>query len=78
MFEIRWNVFVVRVRAGEFGIVRVRLRIVPVEFLRAAPDFVAVTDETQQASIQHQTLVVCSVKLRIRSRYCSRRCSQIS
>ena len=44
MLDVRWDVLVVRIRAGECRIVWVWLRIVPVELLIALPDLVAIAD----------------------------------
>ncbi|MBK1720517.1 hypothetical protein CKO27_23385 [Thiocystis violacea] len=42
MLDIRMDVPVVRMRGGEVGIIRVRLRVVPVEQLAILPDLIAI------------------------------------
>ncbi len=53
MFDVGWNVFMMRMSADKRGIVGMWLRIVPVKFFRAAPDFVAVADDLQHISVKH-------------------------
>ena len=42
VFDVGWNVFVMRMSFPESRLLRVRLRIVPEQFVLSSPDFVAV------------------------------------
>jgi len=45
VFDVGRDVFVMRMRGGQRGVVGVGLRIVPVQFLATAPNFVAITGD---------------------------------
>lgn len=53
VFYVRRHVFVMRMSAGQRALIRVRLRIVPIKFLCATPDFVTITDNQQRFPINH-------------------------
>ena len=57
MLDVRRDVLVVRVCAGQRGLARMGLRIVPVQLLAAAPDLVAVTFDGQRPCIPGQAFV---------------------
>ena len=53
MFGVRRKMLVVRVSALQMRIVRMRLRVVPVQFLFATPDLVPIpVDDDRQAIVQ--------------------------
>lgn len=53
--DVRWDVLVMRLCAAERGVAGMRLRIVPVELLRAAPDLVTVADYLDYSTGDHQS-----------------------
>jgi len=57
VLDVRQDVLMMRMGAGQFGICRVGLGVIPVHFVVVAPDFVAVTFNGQRAGIPAQTLV---------------------
>jgi len=57
MLDIRRDVFVVRIGARQRRIGGMGLRIIPVELITPAPDFLAITLGEQWASIPGQTFI---------------------
>lgn len=45
VFDVWWNVLVMRECADKRGVVGMRLRIIPVELLRTAPNLITVADD---------------------------------
>ena len=57
VFDVGRDMLVVGGCAGERRITRMGLRVVPVQFLAAVPDLLAVALDSQGASVPGQTLV---------------------
>jgi hypothetical protein len=47
VLDVGRDVFVVRIRSGQYSVVGMWLRVVPVQLLVAVPDFVAVLKEAR-------------------------------
>jgi len=57
MFDVRRNVFVVRMGGRQGRIVWVGLRIVPVQLLAAAPDLVTIAFQNQRPGVKSQAFL---------------------
>jgi hypothetical protein len=77
MFDVWWNVLVVRVGTLQVRLSRVRLGVIPIQFLFPAPDFVAILVQAKRKLMIQETLSHHQAKLVVKEQL-SRHTSQCS